>query len=154
MHSPINRNLNLPTPKINPEKMKYLKNIFNLRKEDAPLIIIKHHHQILRYLPREPFHLYNVDHHHDIYYPGWHELEKLDEGNWLSHIDCDLIESYTWIRNETSEDIDPAIHVPFVHRQKINPDISIFPQFDLVIICISPHWTGELDFNSVVRIIS
>lgn len=150
----INRELNLPTPKINTDKLIYLKNIFNIRKKDAPLIIINHHHQILEYLPRTPFHLYNVDHHHDIYYPGWHDREKLDEGNWLSHIDCDLIESYTWIRNETSEDIDSKINIPFVHRQLINPDIRILPRFDRVFICVSPHWTGESNLNSVVKIIS
>jgi hypothetical protein len=150
----INSELKLPTPRINPVKLNYLKSIFNTCKDDAPLIIIKHHHQILEYLPTTPFHLYNVDHHHDIFYPDWHELDKLDEGNWISHIDSNLIESYTWIRNATSEDIDRDVNIPFVHRQLIDPDINILPRFDQVFICISPHWTGEKDLSSVLKIIS
>jgi hypothetical protein len=150
----INNNLKLPSPKINPAKLAYLKDIFNIRKKDAPVTIFKHHHQILEYLPNTPFHLYNVDHHHDIFYPGWHDIKKLDEGNWLSHVDSKLIESYTWIRNETSENIDKDISIPFVYRQLIEPDLRILPQFCKVFICVSPHWTGEKDFSSVVKIIS
>lgn len=152
--SKINSELKLPTPKINPVKLNYLKSIFNVRKDDAPLIIIKHHHQILEYLPSTPFHLYNVDHHHDIFYPGWHELDIVDEGNWLSHVDSNLIESYTWIRNKTSEEIGRDVNVPFVHRQLIDPDIRILPRFGQVFICTSPHWTGEKDLSSVLKIIS
>ncbi len=150
----INRDLNLPPPKLNSEKLKYVKNIFNIREENAPIIIIKHHHQILEYLPSTPFHLYNVDHHHDIFYPDWHDIKILDEGNWLSHIDSNLIESYTWIRNKTSENIDRSVLIPFTYRELINPDLRILPSFNKVFICISPHWTGETDFSSVLKIFS
>jgi len=150
----INRKLELPIPKINIVKLKYLKALFNARKQNAPVIIITHHHQILEYLPNNPFHLYNVDHHHDIFYPGWHDIKKIDEGNWLSHVDRNLMMSYTWIRNETSENVEESVNVPFNYRELIKPNVNNLPKFDCVYICTSPHWTGDLNYSHVLKIIS
>lgn len=111
-------------------------------KRSAKVHIVKHHHDILRHLPKTgKYKIVNIDHHHDIFYPGWHDKEVLDEGNWVYHLD--RCEEYTWIRNEDSEDM-PEHKLDFVVNELFFSDkvLECMPKFDMVVLCESPHWTG------------
>lgn len=140
----INEKLNLPAPRINPLKLVYLKDVLKKKLSNkAPTFFITHHHEILKYLPEEKFNLYNFDHHHDIFYPGWHKVEELDEGNWVHHVNQSHLKEYCWIRNNDSEWIQSLDGLTAnVVVMSPEPSLQLLPLFDLVIICISPHWTG------------
>ena len=138
----------------NPIKVKEIKNCLDLIKKNAPVHIIKYHHEILDCLPTSTnFKLYNIDHHHDIFYPGWHDKEKLDEGNWVYHLKgCT---EYTWIRNTDSENM-PQHSLEFVVNEMFLDDNTIkkLPQFDSVIFCESPHWTGGKGISTIDKLIN
>tara|TARA_R100001086_G_scaffold14196_1_gene7129 strand:+ start:103 stop:660 length:558 start_codon:yes stop_codon:yes gene_type:complete len=126
------------TPKVNNAKLKILKRIvFGI---DAPVIIGTHHHEILNHLPLDSkLTIFNFDHHHDIFYPGWHLREELDEGNWISHLPN--LERYVWIRNLDSENLDPSVQFDFDYEEVIDTSRLFLPKIDLIFGCCSPHWT-------------
>lgn len=147
----INRNLRLPKPEINPYKVSYLRTLLKEKLlHSAPVFFITHHHDILKHLPDCPYRLYNFDHHHDIFYPGWHQINELDEGNWLHHVNTLYFREYIWIRNLDSEWIETLDGITFP-VSVINPEPSLagLPIFDSAVICSSPHWTGTTDFEII-----
>ena len=123
-------------------------------KLNAPVHVVQHHHEILQFLPKTiDFKMFNVDHHHDIYYPGWHDKDLLDEGNWVFHMKgC---AEYTWVRNEDSEDIaECTLSFPvreFLFSEKLSEGL---PEFDMVIFCESPHWTGGKGKTTISKLIT
>jgi hypothetical protein len=133
----------LPLPTVNSKKISLLKSKLSGKVSvDSRIIITNHHHDILEFLPKNEFILYNIDHHHDIFYPGWHDIEKLDEGNWAHRLRGLECKKYVWIRNEDSENLDSSVIPSFVYEETYLENID-FPTFDLVFCCVSPHWTGE-----------
>lgn len=136
----------LPTPTVNPEKLEYMKQLFKaaLQAGDVPIVEGEHHHEILKHLEEGAlFEIINVDHHHDILYPGWHEPTELDEGNWVNWLARqNRVVSYTWIRNADSEDLEPEVEVKFSYTETEWLDPAVLPQFNLIFVCTSPHWTG------------
>ena len=88
-----------PIPQVNPEKLRLLKRVVQEKTQwDTTIIIAEHHHAILEYLPKDrPFSIVNFDHHHDVYYPGWHSLDTLDEGNWVYFAKDTHIQKYVII---------------------------------------------------------
>ena len=131
----------LPMPSVNPEKFSQLKNVVSKHvTKKTKIFSAANHHAILDSLPTLPLNIYNIDHHHDIFYPGWHDREKLDEGNWVSHVPNLL--SYTWFRNLDSENLDQSVSLNFDYKELyLNPETNM-PDFDVFFCCFSPHWTG------------
>jgi len=143
----------LPAPKINPAKIQYLQSIWQqVNAMGRPQIAEGiHHHEIIQHLHGSKFRIVNVDHHHDILYPGWHEPSVLDEGNWVHWLaQQQKIEQYTWIRNTDSEDLDATVSInfPFIETEFILP--TELPLFDFIFLCSSPHWTGVTS-NSILQ---
>ena len=64
----------MPEPKVNSKKLHVLKEVVRKKTNYLTLVIIcDHHNEILNYLPKDSvFSIVNFDHHHDVYYPGWH----------------------------------------------------------------------------------
>lgn len=148
--------LSLPLPAVNEKKIEYLKEVVR-RSVDAstPIIIGEHHHEILQFLPtKKEFSIINFDHHHDIYYPGWHSLDKLDEGNWVYFLKEKPIIKYTWVRNEDSEDMPDDLPVDFNVQEVLHMPVSDIPKSDLVFFCVSSHWTGSTGRSKVLELIS
>ena len=146
----------LPAPKINQEKLQLLKDVVRTSvHESAPVIIADHHHQILDFLPvDQKFSVVNFDHHHDVYYPGWHSISELDEGNWVYFLKNSNMISYTWVRNPDSEDLPhETTQLPFEVVEKHEVNIENLPNFDIVFCCASPHWTGTLGRKYLLEII-
>ena len=145
---------NVPKPTCNPEKIKILESVIkNKINLNAPIILIENHDQILDFLPNnKQLAIYNFDHHHDVYYPGWHSLDTLDEGNWVYFLKDKNILEYIWIRNEDSENMDFDLpELDFSIEERYN--IENMPMFDLVFFCISSRWTGSTGKQNIMRLI-
>ena len=94
-----------------------------------------------------PVSLINIDHHHDIAYHECPLTPNAADGNWVKCLyDNNLIQDYTWIRNNNS-------HMPYDWVQEQFPDVEylyfekellneIKP--DLVVICLSPNWVPKM----------
>ena len=146
----------LPIPEINQEKLQLLKDVMRMSVPgSSPVIIADHHHQILDFLPVEKkFSVVNFDHHHDVYYPGWHSIDKLDEGNWVYFLKNSNMISYTWVRNSDSEDLPNEVaDLPFEVVEKYKVNVDSLPKFDIVFCCSSPHWTGQLGKKYLLDVI-
>lgn len=137
--------LGMPKPQVNQEKLELIRNVVAQKvNKGTTTHIIENHHDIIRLLPKEEsMCIYNFDHHHDVFYPGWHELKMLDEGNWVSHLQNHNVVDFYWIRNKDSEDRIDNVELAFSWKEIYLPSIKEMPNFDLVVGCISPHWTGE-----------
>lgn len=137
----------------NPHKLKDISKCLDLVKSVAPVYIIKYHHQILHFLPENiKYSVYNIDHHHDVYYPDWHNKEELDEGNWVYHLpNCS---DYTWIKNNKSEAL-PDHNLSFKVTEMLFSEetLKLLPKFDMVVFCESPHWTGNNGSVTIKKII-
>ena len=139
-------------PKINEKKFKNLKKIFNgIFKSKIPIKVIQHHHEAIQYISKkEEIILQNIDHHHDIYYPGWHELENLDEGNWVYHLSkSHNLKRYDWFKNNDSEIFCNCISLNFDFVQYLELKSNYILEPDIVILCSSPHWTYD-DKNLII----
>ena len=134
-----------PQPAVNQAKLDLIREVV-LQKvaKNTPFHMIENHNEILQLLPKnKELSIYNFDHHHDVFYPGWHTLEVLDEGNWVSHLGDYSIKSFYWIRNNDSEERMDNVSLDFVWNEIYLLDINTLPSFDLVVGCVSPHWTDE-----------
>ena len=140
----ILKDKNMPEPTVNTAKLKELRQTLTGKiLPSSHLVIAKHHHDILSHLPRnKEFSIFNIDHHHDIFYPGWHSLDVLDEGNWAHRLADYNCQKYTWIRNKDSENLDATVKIAFQYEEAYLEDVSL-PNFDFVFCCSSPHWTGK-----------
>ena len=148
--------LNLPEPEVNQEKLDLIQKVVSQKvARGTPVHIIQHHHDILKLLPLDThMRIYNFDHHHDVFYPGWHDLNVLDEGNWVSYLSSHDVEDFYWIRNKDSEDRNDYVVLDFAWHEIYLPIVKDLPKFDLVIGCISPHWTdsnGKEHLDYVLR---
>ena len=137
-------------PEINHKKFTDLVNVFNNFRSNAKVVLITHHHQILDHIPlHEDINLQNIDHHHDIFYPDWHELEKLDEGNWVYHLSkTNKLKKYTWFKNSDSEPYCDCLDLNFEFRQLVDLSIKHVTKPELIVLCSSPHWT--FDYNNTL----
>ena len=147
---------NCAMPAVNLQKFQLLCTIFNTFRNNARVISIKHHHEIIDHLNTdEDLYIENIDHHHDIYYPDWHDLETLDEGNWVYHISkTKKLKSYTWFRNEDSELFCGTIDTNFEFIQHDALKIDYITKPDIIVLCDSPHWTLDTQgvlINKLIR---
>lgn len=147
--------LGLTEPQVNEEKLSLLADVIREKTSlDTTVIIAEHHHEILKYLPSsQAFSIFNFDHHHDIYYPGWHSLDKLDEGNWVYFLKDTKILKYTWIRNRDSEDIPENFNINFDIDEAYLPNVEDLPEFDLVFACTSTHWSGSSGRKNLFKVL-
>ena len=140
------------TPRLNEDKLDELISVVIKLKKTIQLRKITHHQEIINVLTDRYVTIFNIDHHHDIFYPGWHDKEVLDEGNWVYHLKkCN---GYFWIRNPDSEEAQEHT-LPFDVKELYMRDLlSSFPSFDLVVFCASPHWTNAKGEDIVDKLIS
>ena len=134
---------NCAKPVVNLQKFNQLCSIFNLFRKEATIFTVQNHHEIMNYLNTdEDLYIENIDHHHDIYYPGWHDLGSLDEGNWVYHISkTGKLKRYTWFRNKDSELFCSTIDLNFQFIQHDVLKIEYITKPDIIVLCGSPHWT-------------
>ena len=142
----------------NEDNLRYIFNIFTLalsklkNKENVTFAV--NHDAILfdlassKYL-NNTFTIYNIDHHHDIYYS---EVAKKDVddynapnvANWVWYLDkYEKISQYNWICNKNSffpeQEIKSFGKMDAFERDKI-PQIFEVKEWDYIFVCHSPHW--------------
>ena len=140
---------NCCSPKLNKKKFNKLKKILKNFK-NTTVVTIEHHHEIINHIFLfKNLHIQNIDHHHDIFYPDWHELEKLDEGNWVYHLSkTNKLKKYTWFKNSDSEPYCDCLDLNFEFRQLVDLSIKHVTKPELIVLCSSPHWT--FDYNNTL----
>ena len=166
------------------QKERYLNNFLSFDKESLDFVldlmfkvceeipseniyIGEEHDSILTFLcadekkKDEIFNVYNIDHHHDIYYgnPQKEEVERFNYAsisNWVWYLFINKkLNDYYWINNESSdsESIDPVatLHLNFdemnyfVHRKdKLFTDVK----FDYLFFCKSERFF-PLKFHNI-----
>jgi hypothetical protein len=124
-----------------PLRWKKVKEIYH-RSNAARTVFRNHHHEILPFLPDGQLEIHNLDHHHDIAYPGWNDHLPLHEGNWIQHLARQgRISSYHWYRNPNSEELNPGTVLDFpFHQHDLAAAETIPRDYALLFVCLSPNW--------------
>ena len=141
---------------IDQGNLLYIWEVYTKALEVCSNVSFCHYHDaILFELLQEKYRqidLINIDHHHDIFY-HMEELPEIniDEGNWIIRLcQLDLLSTYTWIKNEDSEDFE--LGQRYEDLMKIVPGVDgwlYHPilrtdytftnfKFDHINICLSP----------------
>lgn len=113
---------------------------------------------------KNTFNIFNIDHHHDIFYNenGRKEIDDYDNAgvsNWVWYLDKHKkIENYSWICNPNS--LFPQCEIKSIGKMngctkdKI-PQIFDVKKWDYIFICNSPHWFPrkyDVFFNMLIDI--
>ena len=132
--------------------MFIMKLFANAMKINDNIVFGAHHDSILNHIDIDNetnFNIYNIDHHHDIWYnPNQkHAAEKygeFNEGNWILPL-SDKISKYTWIRNKNSELFNGEISFPYFTYLHTDPELPSMmdKKWDLVYITLSPNYTAK-----------
>jgi hypothetical protein len=142
--------------------------LFNL-SEKGIVIFATNHDAILLELASQKyendiFEVYNIDHHHDIYYSkeARVEVEKYNistVANWVWYLDkYGKIKQYNWICNKNSvfpeKDLKSHAKMDAFLKEGIG---RIFDEkdWDVIFVCNSPHWfprTYDVYFNMLIDI--
>ena len=141
------RQLGFDKPRVNQKKLNDLLSVFDsVVGNSKEVFFIKDHHQIvdrLQSISKKKFDIINFDHHHDIFYPDWHSLDFLDEGNWVGWMDkLGLISRYTWYRNQDSENLEKSVSLSCEYCEK-NYEGEVLSGFEYIFVCSSPNWIHE-----------
>jgi len=116
----------------------------------VPVYFIKQHHQAFELIDEGSI-IYNIDHHHDLFYNKKHyenAIEgKLLEANWVfGAIMQKNVKDYVWVKNFNS-DIQQTIIEPYIRHMNtfkvLNnlKDLNM-PKTDKLIICESNCYMG------------
>ena len=95
---------------IDQGNLLYIWEVYTRALEVCSNVVFCHYHDAILYELEKysKIDLINIDQHHDIFY-HMEELPEIniDEGNWIIWL-CqqDLLNTYTWIKNEDSEDFE------------------------------------------------
>ncbi len=135
-----------------------VKNVATLPKENV--LFAKEHDMILELLCQrqeqafEMLNVYNIDHHHDIYYDhGIYELEHYqlaDLSNWVYYLGYNRkLYRYQWLRNEKSARFsdDNLKELCFIADQDSlikSPEKLLEIDFDYVFVCLSTDFTPDI----------
>ena len=111
------------------------------------------HEEIVQAINRwkidKPFHIVNIDHHHDLGYTEKRSnkeiyYQQLKCSNWVTHLaqSNPNFQKYIWIRNQNSEsDIDNyAKEKVQLYDNSIDINLVLSMKFNKVFICKSPGW--------------
>ena len=139
---------------INPNNVIYALDTFSCSLAKCKNVVfgITHDSILFELEDKDNLNIVNIDHHHDIMYPGGMELDlKYDivyEGNWIGHLhEKSKIEKYVWIKNENSYGLHkdcPTTMRWESHLKENSPLFEMIP--DLIFVCLSPayipkfHW--------------
>lgn len=116
----------------------------------AEVVLINEHNEIVDVLEKRGVKdsiLYNIDFHHDITYEN-DDIELTIE-NWVRHSKAKgQIKDYHWICREMS---DVRVNSPFKYYKTNLEDVIIenMEHCDLVVICISHHFTPRKYWESI-----
>ena len=145
---------------IDQGNLLYIWEVYTRALEVCSNVVFCHYHDAILYELEKysKIDLINIDQHHDIFY-HMEELPEIniDEGNWIIWL-CqqDLLNTYTWIKNEDSEDFeyneDLKKIVPGVDSWLYHPilrtDYTFTNyKFDYINVCLSPTNMSETQWH-------
>lgn len=103
---------------------------------------IEDHGRIVHYIQQDstPFHLVNIDHHHDTGYHPEEENEPLNCGDWVRFLASQML-SYTWVGNRTSGDTKEQ-YQHYISNKAILEDFDLNSLLDCteLYLCLSEPW--------------
>ena len=129
------------------ERVNFLKQILN-RYKGQNIYNADNHSTILKVINNLPVNIVNIDHHHDIFYTGYHQ-KAIEIGspsncsNWVYRLFCNhQLNSYTWIKNDTSEPFKGKMDCPRLEIDFSNIDSFdlLSKSFDFIFIANSLHY--------------
>lgn len=104
---------------------------------------IEDHGRIVHYInqSQEPFHLINIDHHHDVGYHPDEEDEPLNCGNWVRMLQPTML-SYTWVGNRNSHYPEKKEYQTFITDKNVLEefDLNSLLDIDELYLCLSEPW--------------
>ena len=119
-----------------------IKCMFSISKER--IHFIEDHGQAVRYI-KEKCDLINIDHHHDIGYGENLDIQEMPTcANWAYYLyKNNLINSYTWINNNNSEQIslEEKLQIPTTTYDLHTFNLDSLKIPNELIICLSEPWT-------------
>ena len=126
---------------INERALVKMKDILRIKCSNARVKFIEEHNELLDILEEEGNGnaVYNFDFHHDISYGG--DDSGCNIENWARHgYSKGYIKEYHWISRVMSE---PCQYNVMQYTKDNLEDITmdLLPKFDLVVICVSHHFT-------------
>lgn len=127
--------------------LEFIKTILREKCKHAESYIIDEHDEIIDILKMYPNNSFmtNLDFHSDISY-GNDDTELTIE-NWVKYArNEDLIDQYLWICQDSSE-ISPYATFNYARSSWKDIDIKNLPDYDVVIFCISHHFTPPKYWN-------
>lgn len=113
-------------------------------KKDTKIFKIWEHDKIVPLLENEKVKnstVFNIDYHHDISYDN--DDTELTIENWVTHCKRKkILEKYNWI---TQFDAKPCVCSMLTHSRIDweNVDVEKLPEFDIIIVCVSKHFTPK-----------
>lgn len=137
----------MPNEKFEPclDSLRYVKNVLQKTCDtNTKVVVINEHNEILDVLRRyghKNCEVINFDHHHDITYHNDDYEENIE--NWVQYGRVEgLIGQYSWIHQDNSK---PCLNAPFQYFHESWKDVPLDiwegKSFDMVVICISKHFT-------------
>lgn len=126
-----------------------------IQKVDAKNVyFIESHETITNFLNENSVDLWNIDHHHDIFYEDEEDvtlpLLTCTCGNWVKYLfDRKKVRKYTWIGNDNSIKPDDEVEKHYPHEEKRLKETNLnklTEQVDILFICRSPEWVPEYYF--------
>lgn len=123
--------------------LRHTNNIYFIKShEEAVRIIYKENQQ-----NSEEINLYNIDHHHDIFYDDDEVIltaANYDCGNWVKYcMDSNTVSNYYWIHNDNSTYPSEKNYNKYVTEDYELSDFNLedlSEKTDVLIICFSPEW--------------
>ena len=103
---------------------------------------------ILESLPHdEPVEVVNIDHHHDVGYDIKFDKPIISSscGNWVKYCrDRKFLDSYCWIKNDNSNDIESRVYrEKYIDQEILFKDAQLeqlAKETDILVICASYEW--------------
>lgn len=119
---------------------------------DTQIVCINEHDELVDILKGSKWNIYNADFHHDITYEG--DDSELNIENWVRHAKRQgLLEQYYWLHRTMSEHPQTRLMSYFIDNiEDVQPTLA--PKFDLIVICISRHFTPRKYWNTITNIIT
>lgn len=136
-------------------RYEYLTRFICAARESAKdnIYFISTHQNIEKYLKNLPkdeeYHLYNIDHHHDVGYDINFKIPLMSAGvgDWVKYCkDNKYIQKYTWIKNDNSNEIENGAKKyidEIIDINKINL-MKLVKETDILIICGSLEWVPPI----------
>ena len=120
-----------------------------LKKLDkSKIYFIKSHEQVVPLVSKNrDANLINIDHHHDVGYDIKFDKPIISSscGNWVKYCrDRKLLDSYCWIKNDNSNDIESRVYrEKYIDKEILFKDAQLeqlAKETDILVICASYEW--------------